>query len=114
NRRERAKAPGLESGDRTASDRPVAAVPAGTSWLAVLTIAAVVLNGCTLAPGMSFSDSSAGGAATTARFGDASRAVHDARGTGGKGSAASGRDAAPAGSLIEINDELIRTERAAV
>ena len=114
NRRERAKAPGLESGGRTAACRPVAAVAAGTSWLAVLTIAAVVLNGCALAPGMSFSDSSAGGAAPTARFGDASRAVHDARGTGGKGSAASARDAAPAGSLIEINDELIRTERAAV
>ncbi|CAN0618235.1 EPS I polysaccharide export outer membrane protein EpsA [Burkholderia multivorans] len=114
NRREWAKAPGLEPGDRTVPFRPRAAVAAGWSSLAVLTISAAVLSGCALAPGMTFSDSSAGTPATAAHFGEASRAVRDAKGSGGTGSAASGSDAAPAGSLIEINDDLIRTELAAV
>jgi polysaccharide export outer membrane protein len=104
NRREIAEAPLLEARDVASVLRSIATVAASCASSLVLALSAMALSGCGLAPGMSFSQQAGG--AGGAQYGGASQAIGDAKGLSGSGS-----DAAPPGSMIEINAGLIDSTR---
>src|SRR5260370_928955 len=82
--------------------------------LAALVISGVTFCGCAFAPGMSFNSGSGGRASMAAQAAAASRTVHGTVSSPGAGSSSAvGDDVPPAGSMIEINADLIDKLRAA-